>query len=605
MGLLTSWPGAFWLAVPVLAALVLFRLYRTRRKELVTGSLLLWRRLAAQQPKARPKRVLVDSSLALQAAAMLALIAALAGPGLTMTDISGRGLVLVLDNAPPARTRTTAGTPAWQRVQEQAQAILRELRPRDTVFLARTSPQPKLLVAAGRPAEAARAVAEQQPALSGPAAEQSWLFALDIARRPAKSRALRAVVVSLREEPAAAGAVGPAFLSAASWLTVVPSSPALANAGIVDFGALPVARDGQAEAQVLVRLRNYAAQAVQGTVRCEVLGGTDDAAPQAQPCVLGAQGEEAVVFSVPREPARALRLAWSRDDGAADGLPEDDVIVAAPRQVGAPRVRLHAPVPALARLYRVALNAVFVLPDDAGGADLEVYCGSVPERVAESSRGVMLLAPEAGYRLVFDVSGKTLVWPKLQRDESDPLTKGIVDRPEGVFAVPQACEILATGDFKPLLKDAATGRAMAARFTDEKQRFGLVLAFVPGAGFPPERMLEPELAAVLVRAAAEAAGMGELFKVARAETLELQSGEPLALDWHPSPAAQSGAGVLDEAASGAALVRNRMELAHDFRLDPLQLLSREHVVDLRAWLMLVALVLAGLELWVEQRARRA
>ena len=51
--MLTLWPAAFWLVPIVLAVLILLRLYRTRRKEIVTGSLLLWRRLAKQQPKVK------------------------------------------------------------------------------------------------------------------------------------------------------------------------------------------------------------------------------------------------------------------------------------------------------------------------------------------------------------------------------------------------------------------------------------------------------------------------------------------------------------------------------------------------------------------------
>jgi hypothetical protein len=212
----------------------------------------------------------------------------------------------------------------------------------------------------------------------------------------------------------------------------------------------------------------------------------------------------------------------------------------------------------------------------------------------------MLLAPESGYRMIFDASGKTLVRPKLQRDESDPLTKGIADKPGGIFPVPAACEILTTGDFKTLLKDAATQRAMVARFADEKQRFGLLLAFVPGAGFPPEKMLEPELAAILTRAALEAAGSGEPYRVTRAAEFEMQTGEPLALDWRPA-VQTGGAGVLDEAASAATLPANSP--AHTFDVTSLRPLNRARLLDLRPWLIMAGLLFAALEFWTEHRTR--
>jgi len=596
IGLIAHWPAAFWLIVPLTVALILFRLYRTRRKEIVTGSLLLWRRLALHQPKTPPKRVIMDRSLLLQAAAMLALVAALAGPVLALGGRRGRGLLLLLDNAPPARAREADGTPLWARVQEKAQEVLRVLKPDDTVFLARSAPQPRLLAADGvRPGQAAALVAAQLPALSGPTAEQAWLFAVDAARHLSGDGPLAAVAVSPREGPASAAGTQ-------AWLGVAPQATLPPNVGIVDFGALSVAREGKAEVQVLVRLRNFSSAAAQGTVRLEGLGNEGGVPAMVQPCSLAPGGEEAVVFSVPREPACPLRIAWARADGTPDALPEDDAIVAAPRLLSRPRVRFHAAVPALEQLYRVALNATFVPPDSAGPADLDVYAGSVPERAPENSRGIMLLSPEAGYRLVFDVSGKTLPWPRVQRDESDPLTRGIADKPGGVFPVPQARELLPTGDFKTLLKDAASQRALVARFVDEKQRPGFLLAFVPGAGFPAGRMLEPELAAVLVRAALLSAGAGEPLEARRAAEIERAGGEPSSLDWRADRdlAAGGGAGVLDERTS-ASVEHVARAGGQAFDTAALEPLARRQLFDLRPWLIVVAMLLAGMELWLEQR----
>jgi len=597
MGLSTAWPGAFWLALPVILALVLFRLYHTRRKELVTGSLLLWRRLALQQPKTPPKRVPLDLSFLLQAAALLALVAALSGPVLALGGRPGRGLLLVLDNAPPARARAADGTPLWKHIQEQAREVLRGLRPEDTVFLARTAPQPKLLAQAAPP-QAAGLVDALLPALSGPTAERVWLFAADTARNLSQDTRLAAAVLSLRASPAQGS-------GAARWLSVPPAAPPPPNAGIVDFGALPVARDGEARIQVLVRLQNYSAQPVDGSLRLNLKDGAGAAAfSDEKPAKLAAHAEQAVVFEIPQARAGSLRLKWSRSGGQPDALPEDDGLAAVLQPGAAPRVRFHAPVHALEQLYRVALGAVFVLQEDAAGADLEVYCGSIPGRVPEDARGIMLLAPEAGYRMVFDVSAKTLRWPQPQRDEDDPLTKGILDKTAGIFPVPQACEILPTGDFKTLLKDAATGRALVARFVDEKQRLGLLLAFVPGAGFPRERVLEPELAALLVRAALEAAGAGDPFQVTRAAELEMRSGEPLPLDWRPDSDPDSGGAVLDESVSAIALAGQPGASSGGLSGLVLQPLERARAWDLRPWLIAAGMLLAGLELWLARRGRR-
>ena len=130
-----------------------------------------------------------------------------------------------------------------------------------------------------------------------------------------------------------------------------------------------------------------------------------------------------------------------------------------------------------------------------------------------------------------------------------------------------------------------------------------MLAFVPGAGFPAERMLEPELAAVLVRAALEAAGAGEPYEVKRAAELEMQSGEPLALDWRAdaAPLGAAGAGVLEENVSVTAAAVAKDTPAGEVGLPALKLLARQRGYDLRSWFIVLAMVLAALELWLEQR----
>src|SRR5207248_1734322 len=119
------------------------------------------------------------------------------------------------------------------------------------------------------------------------------------------------------------------------------------------------------------------------------------------------------------------------------------------------------------------------------------------------------------------------------------------------IAVPKALEILRTGDFKTLLRDPATGRALALKFRDEKSRPCYVLAFSPGEGLAPERRLEPPLAALLTRMVLEATRAGPPFAVVSAANLEAATAQPLPLDWRPGFDAdrKSGSGVLDERTS--------------------------------------------------------
>ena len=587
LGPLTFWPAAFWMIPPVLAVLVWLRFFRTRRQEIMAGSLLLWRRLAAQQPKAPPKRFQIDRSLVLQALALLALIIALAAPQFSLSQSRGRALLLVVDNGPQSRARNTDAKWLWTSVVEKSEAILRQLGPGDTVFLARTAPLPKLLAPQGlSPSAALELLRNQKPALSGPDAAAAWLFANDAARSLGKDAPLALVAVSLQERPAAAG-------SGRQWLCAAPKT-ALANVAIVDFGATPIMQNGIRATQVLVRLKNFSAQPAEGSVSLEA---GENIRPPAQNITLAPQSEQGVVFTLDEHfqssPA-PIRIAWRRSDGKADSLPEDDALVAAPRPVRIPRVRFHSPVPALERLYDTALKATFVAPNDASGADLEIYAGSVPEKIPDASRAFLLLAPEAGYHSFFDVSEKTLVNPRPQRDEDEALTRGIGDKTTSLFVIPKACELLKTGDFRSVIKDANTERTLVARFVDEQKRPAFVLAFVPGADLPAGRLLEPELAAILVRMALISAGSGDPFEITSAEKMELASGEPLPPEWSPdvANAGRQGAGVLNEAVSALSLGQSGPET---FDAGAMQPLERGQEVDLRPWLIFIALALAAWE----------
>src|SRR5436190_1986249 len=97
--------SALWLLPVLLILLVFLRFFQTRRRDLHAGSLMLWRRLAAQQPKLPPRRFILDRSLLLQALALAALVLALAGPSLALSNSQRQAMVLMLDNGPTSRAR--------------------------------------------------------------------------------------------------------------------------------------------------------------------------------------------------------------------------------------------------------------------------------------------------------------------------------------------------------------------------------------------------------------------------------------------------------------------------------------------------------------------
>jgi hypothetical protein len=164
--------------------------------------------------------------------------------------------------------------------------------------------------------------------------------------------------------------------------------------------------------------------------------------------------------------------------------------------------------------------------------------------------------------------------------------------------VTSAQEILPTGDFKTLLKDAATGRALVAKFTDDVQaRPGFLFAFVPGAS--TERLIEPDLAAILVRTALQAAGSGEPFSVQHVADLEMRRNSALPQDWKADVATMgdAGAGVLDEKVSALAVNHSGAATAvQSLDVSALKAVDQGQSLDLRPLLIVVGLICMALEL---------
>jgi hypothetical protein len=586
-------PGVFWLLPAILVVLIILRFFQSRRQEMLAGSLLLWRRLAAQQPKIRPKRVIIDRSLVLQFLALSCFIAALASPTWALQQESGRRILLVIDNSVASRAQQQDKTQLIKYVRDAANKTLAHLESRDRVSVAASAPIPKLRSANVLRVTDARAELNAiAPSLSALTPAQIISFAADRANTLGDGSPLPYVVVSLQNAPEG--------VPESQWICCAPNTT-LANVGIVEFGAVPVGD----KVQVLVRLKNYSPAAATGRVQCRLMGSENPPA-QEEPLELQADATDAVVFSVPNGSGADthLRITWIAADGKPDALPDDDVIIAVPRKVAAPRVRFHAPVPALEQLYREALNAEIITGDAPASdtpIDLEVFVRTPPESIPATSRALMLLAPSTGYRTIFDVGSAPLENPQPQRDKENELTRGMAEGVQSPFTLRRAVELKPTGDFESLVIDRVSHRTLIASFVEDARRRGYVLAFVPGEGFSAERRLEPSLAALLVRMALNSAGSGDPFVVQRIAQIERRLETPLPVDWWSRATiyATGGIGLLEESASRLPLGK---ATSADAGLSNLPPSAFGETIDLAPWLIAIGLVLCVLELW-SQRPR--
>ena len=585
-------PAVFWLALPVLLALVIARLFRTRRREIVAGSLLLWRRLAAQQPKLPPRRVIIDASLLVQFAALLAIIAALSGPTWAVGGARGREVLLVIDNGPLSRARNASGVPLLADVVRAAEVRLRAMKPEDRVFVARSSPTPKLLTPEGLTPDAAlRKLSEITPALSGGDSEALWRFCADTARQLDESGNVRREVFSLRDGPPHLGA---------QWRCVAAADAQLANVAIVGCGSASVTNSSGGMTELLVRVKNFSAAAVDGTV---TLTGLREAKADSKTLHLDSRGDGSVVFTLNGQPKEAIRVQWSASNGKADALPEDDALVAIPRVAHPPRVRFaQGSVRALEKLFReISPPLTVVPPTDTAAVDLEIRVGNVPEAMPANTQALMLLSPETGYRSYFDVQGE-LKNPQAEADPSaTKLFPFLSSKSESLFALPRAREIQVTGDMSVIVRDRVSNRPLIARFMDEREHPVFLFAFVPGQGLPAERALEPELAALLLSLADNAAGIGEPFSFTTARALEEGRAEPLPLAWTAASEenAVRGAGVLDEGTSNLVLGKPSGS-TESSEAQIWAAASHTDVYDLTPWFIALAVCLVLYEQWRER-----
>jgi len=120
--------AALLLMAGVAVAILLAYLIRPRRRRIVVGSHLIWRRVGAGARAGRePLRWLL--SLLLAMAIGLAIALALARPEVAAVAGDARRIVLVMDTAPTMAARTRDGASRWRHALQQAQRIIQGAGP--------------------------------------------------------------------------------------------------------------------------------------------------------------------------------------------------------------------------------------------------------------------------------------------------------------------------------------------------------------------------------------------------------------------------------------------------------------------------------------------
>lgn len=604
-------PLALWLFPAGVVALLLLQLWQARRRELLVGSLFVWRRVAEKE-RARPRRRLIlDRSFWLQAATLLALALAWANPNWQGHSAPGRSLVVFVDNGPSSRARQVDGKPVWDRVRSAAREFLAGLNADDRVILCTTVPFSRHLPSneGSTPQRAIEELETVSPGLTTADPEELWRFALEEARLwPGKGNHVRSLVFSPRAAPKEAE-----DHSLANWVTV-PAGNTADNVALTAFGLKSPFDPGPAE--LLVQVRNFGLTKVSGRVACEANGGSPIPTQRVE---LAPGGVKGVVF-MPGAFDRSFRVSWTSDAGT-DALPEDDQVSIVPRNFGPPRVRWHGAAPHLQDLYRQALGAQELALDAREPADLDVFVESLPPAPAANSNAVLLLAPPSDL-FPFEVQAGTLERPVARLGREHPLTRGLAETATGLdWPIATARAIRPVGDMHILAQDQK-GNLLAGRFLLRsaqtvrplqkpeamgEEPAGYVFAFVPGEGlnWAPERKFDsPGLATVLLRLLREACGAERPFNLQNAEQLERLAGKPLPLDWRPAfdEKNRAGQGVLNARASAVPAATSSTAPVNTGTLAPAATPERHPLW----WLfVLLAVVLILVEVRVETRAATA
>src|SRR4051794_38747267 len=117
--------GLTALGVPIL----LMHLRRTRHRERVTSSLVMWRRVAQESsPRTSRPRLLVNPLLLLQLLALLILVLALAQPAYTHADAVTGDVILIVDQSYGMQARDVAPS-RFAEAMRRADRLARDVGP--------------------------------------------------------------------------------------------------------------------------------------------------------------------------------------------------------------------------------------------------------------------------------------------------------------------------------------------------------------------------------------------------------------------------------------------------------------------------------------------
>ncbi|MCX7804129.1 MAG: hypothetical protein N3A38_02960 [Planctomycetota bacterium] len=496
-------PYALYLALSVLA-IILLRLLERRRRVVVAPSILVWMRMARLQVPPQSRRPPVDISLLLLLAGAGAASVAASIPVIGDTALPSRHIALVVDNGLPSRAAGADGRTRLERALGEAAAVISGMSGSDAVSLIVTAPAADLVSGeALSPTGCAAALKGIRAAFCASSDRAALDMALDACRRRGGGVLWigpRDPVPEVRPFPGRFISTGDGEARNVAVISIVPKE-------------LP---DGRHE--VWLGIRNFSKK--EETGEAELLGARSggghggslaEALAQFDPPArarwqIGPGGRGGVVLTVD---ARGVTLLAGRikPDGGPDAIPEDDIACA--------QKRLDEPLRVLtigrgnAAVERILDILPGILRENAGTdgetrlsqdtpADLLVFVGCAPRR--EWPRPELIVDPPTGFG-PFDVrSDVERGWLTPVPAEVDPLTRGLAELgaifvrdPRRVYTIGAAKILLAIGEDRG-------GGALIGRYScGESPR--LAIFFDPAASRWAERPSWPILVARFVEEA--------------------------------------------------------------------------------------------------------
>ena len=383
-----------WLTL--LVPLVVLYILRRRRVEKTVGSTLLWEQAMADLRAERPWRKLIpQTSLLLQALAIIVGSIALARPVSGTAMKVGAHLVVVIDASPSMAALEADGRSRLELAKQRVRSLAARLEEGSSMMLIEADREP--VVIAPMTSDRAvldRAVAELKPQGGSGGLERSLTLAAERIRgAPTGSRIVLLTDGATDEELAVDGELP---LDVVQVGTEQPS-----NVGIVDANARARAAAGPDHADLFVRLAQDGERPVDAFVTARIRG--REGLLSSRRITLEPESSQTVVFSVNLPPSDdgqpAVVVLEAESVRGQDALRLDDrVVLASPGARRIPVV-LVGPVPlSVQRVFRADPDVeLFATTLDALESDevaalegLWVYGGQAPEE------------PPAGLSLVVD-----------------------------------------------------------------------------------------------------------------------------------------------------------------------------------------------------------